>query len=241
MKRLVLLLFSLSFLGCGTIGGVRTSLEHNQHSMSYSLDSVETRKKEDILVYLNDIKFMAGNLPDSMIVEKEERYFIPLVLFNFWKGTYLCKLGQENISEELESFIADYFRSEVERSGRFQLTDDVNADYQLNIEFSKISSEGSYTKDGYFNFLIIFYMWGSSQSTSNIHASVQSNVKLSANNEIVFEKEISKEMSQVPISTSSMTVTQLQYTFTSQLVKVLSDCFKECFEDIVAELNNLID
>ena len=241
MKRIVLLLFSMAILGCGTTSGVRRSFEHHQHSMNYLFDSVENVEKKNMLIYLNDIKFSAGNLPDSFVVEKEKRYFIPLIFLNYWKGVYLCKLGKKNIYEDLDNFISSSFRSEVERSGRFQLTDDVNADYQLDLEFSNIISEGIYTQSGKFHYLIFLYMWGSSQSTSSIHASILSNVKLSRNDEIVFEKDVSIKKTQYPMSTSSMTAAELKYNFAIQLVENLSLCFKECFEDIVAELNNCVD
>ena len=241
MKRFTLLLCSMAILGCGTTSGVRSSMEYNQNSMGYRFDSVETERKKDIMIHVNDIQFSADILPDSLVVEKEQRYFIPLFFLNFWKGVYRCELGQKNISEDLDSFVSNNFRSEVERSGRFQLTDDENADYQLDLEFTTISSQGFYTQSGQFHFLVVYLMWGSSRSTSNVQATVMSNVKLSKNDDVVFEKEISVKKAQNPVSDSSMTAAELKHYFMVQLVHTLSICFKECFEDTVAEINNFVD
>ena len=93
MKRFTLLLCSMAILGCGTTSGVRSSMEYNQNSMGYRFDSVETERKKDIMIHVNDIQFSADILPDSLVVEKEQRYFIPLFFLNFWKGVYRCELG----------------------------------------------------------------------------------------------------------------------------------------------------
>ena len=229
----VLFFVSTLLFGCNSADQLKSRLEKNVCSLGYIHDSEQVPDKQPKTLFVEDT-VVEQDLPPEMVVTLDKSDMMYLVFAAWRTEEFSCELGKTVLEEDLASFITTSIKEELERSGRFSLTDTPsNADFVLSPKLVKCGSKLVYrysvTAAGYST----IYETSASPSVSAVSIAV---VFAHGENVLIDETVNSVITSPYPVSGPG-SANDVDRNCVENMAESFSMAIKDCVEQIVKAIN----
>jgi hypothetical protein len=239
MRFIYLSIIALVAISCSESKMLQRSLSKYNAPIGYLHDS----KKTDCPV-VDSIIIRLNNKPlDSITsVSKINGLVLPFIVFNYTEVNMRVKLGQSSIQQQYNDFFASSLMEESKRTGCFGITNQKSNDsiYTLDIIIDTCKTNSKYQMSTTVLFLFFAYSMSFSEMGFPAETNLQVSTKLRKGNSVVSEKIYSIKRTQPFLNSRNVNVDKLRSDFTANMVESLSLCTKQCIENMVIDINNVI-
>lgn len=215
------------------------SLDKYKLSIDYLHDTeiAECDKSTSILFGSFENQAFDNSTSVTMINHK----LLPYIIYNYEETNLAVNLGQSSIQQTYSDFFKESFKKESQRTGCYSLTDQIgNNDYNLEIIFNTCLTRSKYQIQSTFLFLLVASSLDVRRSGSPSETDLNLNVKLFKAKHLVFEKRYLIGRKQPFINAQTLDVSKLHSDILTNMVESFSLSTKECIEQIVKDINQVI-
>lgn len=242
MIRFIIFIFSIIFLAsCASPKLLISSLGKIKVPINYLYDSKtnDCPKKDTILI--NGISKL--NFDKKTNITKQSKKVVPLLVVNYSELKLDVKLGQSSFDENYGDFFINSFIKESQRTGCFVTNkNSSNKDrYSLDISIDSCITTSQYQYTSTVIFLLIFFSSSSNEFALPSNTSLNLNIALRKDSNIVFTKNYNFERQQPFIFEKVDTPKKLRSDFVTNMVESLSLTTKQCIEIIINDLNEYLN
>ena len=240
MKYILFFSIPLLLFSCSESKMLLQSLNKYQVPIDYlhDTDIAECDRQTSILFGSFENQVFDSSTSVTTIKHK----LLPFIIYNYEETNLAVNLGQTSIEQNYSDFFKESFRKESQRTGCYSLTDEIdNNDYILEIRFDTCQTKSKYQKNSTIIFLGIAYGMSLREVGFPSETDLNLNVKLIKGYDLVFEKEYSIGRKQPFINLQTRDVNKLRSDFVTNMVESLSLSTKECIQQIIKDINQVID
>jgi hypothetical protein len=215
------------------------TLKKYQVPIEYLHDSKIENCNEDIKIAFGSV---INEVFDSvMSVSKINHKVLPFLVYNYEEMNLGVKFGQSAIEQNYSDFFKKSFADETQRSGCFDLIAYNQAsNFVMDISFDTCSVTSKYQRNSTVIFLFLAYTMYFQEIGFPAQTTLGLNVKLTKDNNVVFEKHYSINKTQSFLNNSSNNSAKLRQDFVVNMAEALSNSTKECIEQIITDINQII-
>jgi hypothetical protein len=240
MNRLILLLIPLFFVACSESRMLLESLNKYQSSLEYLHDSKINECDKSAIVSL---AVFDNHAFDSLTsVSKINQKVLPLLIYNYEEINFAVNLGQSSLEQNYYEFFKQSFAMESQRTGCYSFTDNpTDSKYTVEIVFDTCKISSKYQRNSTIIFVWVAYSISFQEIGFPAISNLALNVKMKKEDNLIFEKNYSIEKQQPFINAQIRDVNKLRYNFVTNMAESLSLSTKDCIEQIIFDINQVIE
>lgn len=236
-RYFVLLLITLSLSSCYESKFLLENLNKCYVPLEYLHDSKinECDKSTSIALTKCDIHVFDAETSVTKINHK----VLPFIVFNYEEINLAVKLGQNSLEQNYYIFFRKSFDTESQRTGCYSLTDNPEeSDYSIEITYDTCEVNSIFQRSSTVIFVLAAYSMNFQELGFPAKTDLVLNVKLKKENDLVFEKKYSVERTQPFVKSQS---NKIYNDFVVNLAESLSMGTKDCIEQIIKDINQVIE
>jgi hypothetical protein len=240
MKYLSLLLIPSFLISCSESKALLNSLNKYQGSLNYLHDSKIDQCDKSISIALVKLENQVFDTATS--VSKINHKVLPFLIYNYEEVNLDVKLGQTSLEQNYSDFFKESFIIESQRIGCYSLIDNpINSKYAMEINFDTCIAHSKYQRNNTALFLLLAYSMNFQEIGFPAETNLILNVKLKEDDDLIFENKYSITKTQPFLNIQARNVNKLRSDFITNIIESLSLSTKECIEQIISDINQIID
>ena len=240
MKYLKLLLIALLLSSCSESRMLLKSLNRYQVPLEYLHDSkINDCDKSATVAFITSDNQVFDSVTS---VSKINHKVFPFIIFNYGELNLAVNLGQSSLEQNYHDFFKKSFTVESQRTGCYSLTDNpTDSDYTVEIVFDTCKINSKYQRTATVLFLLIAYSYNWRETGFPAQTNLVLTAKFKKGNDLIFEKKYSINKIQPFINVLIRDTDKLRSDFVTNMAESLSLSTKECIEQIVIDINQVIE
>ncbi len=240
MKYLSLLLLALLLSSCSESKMLLKNLNRYQVSLEYLHDSEITECDKSATVTL--VKFDNQVLDSVTSVSRSNYKLFPFIVYNYEEIKFSVNLGQSSLEQNYHDFFKESFAMESQRTGCYLLTDSLtDSEYTVEIVLDTCKVNSMYQRST----TVLFFLFGYSTNYQEFGFPAKTNlplsVRLKKENDLIFEKKYSINKIQPFLDVLIRDTNKLRSDFITNMAESLSLSTKDCIEQLVIDINQIIE
>lgn len=227
-------------ISCSESKMLLKSLNKYQAPLGYLHDS--EIKVCDKSTYIGISQFNSQVFDTITSVSKINHKVLPFIIYNYEEINLAVKLGQSSLEQDYSDFVKNAFNVESQRTGCYTLSDNsIDPEYTLEFSFDTCKVNSKYQRNSTVLFLLVAYSMSFQEIGFPAETDLVLKVKLNKGNDLIFEKKYTIDKAQPFINAQTRDINKLRSDFVMNMAESLSLSTKECIEQIIADLNEVVD
>jgi hypothetical protein len=232
---------AIIFTGCSPLARLTKDFTKNKTSIEYMHTSRMMPSEKKLNIYVAPARVSDTQFPPLSVITKTKSQVIPLIVVTTWKHDYQCVVGQNQIVEDLPSFVRSSFIEEASRRGHFSTDSLADRNLTLEIDVDSLGARGPYQNSGHFIYLFFAYTYQVIEQAGPGSAYSRLHYKVKDGDKVVLEDYISNTATFGILRPAGTTQKQFHEFYRANLVESLSDTFRRNIEELVSHINFLVD
>lgn len=233
---LALLVFGLMTTSCVSPQRLKQHINSKKVSLGHVDNANRTFENKKDTIYFSTPINVNSDLQSIAVVNKEISYCIPLLFYWNWKQQFGIALGKEQVEENIGEFLKKRITRDINyHTSHFADTVSSTGNLHLEVKIEKLEMQGKYNVDGFYAFLLFFYIIGEEHKPTG-DAYSKLSYKLYKESELLLSGVVESKKPLTPVEGYYNSYKVFRQEYVRSFVEVFAETLKENSLKIASEI-----